>query len=320
MGEGLPTATLGSSGLAVTRLGYGAMSLRGAGSGYPAHLDRAAAGRLLNAVLDAGINFIDSAPVYGVTEELIGEHLSHRREEYLLATKIGFAVGQLPVLEPRTRSGYLHDWSPEGLREELDWSLRTLRTDHIDVLQVASSPPLSSLVASGAMDVLLELQRAGKFTHLGVTGVTATDIEAQVGGGRYATVQLSYSVLDPLLEAGMRKAAAEGLGVIVRGGVAQGSLSGETERLRIARSERRESAASNLLAWSAAGLDDLLEGEERTTFLLRATLSHPDVHTTIVGTSRIEHLQDNLDALRRGPLDASTYGELRRRLAAVIPA
>src|SRR5580700_5670567 len=113
------------------------MALRGAGSGYPAHLDRASAGRILNAVLDAGINFLDSAPVYGVTEELIGEFISHRRDEYYLATKIGFAVEQLPVLEPRSGEGYLHDWSPSGIREELDWSLRTLGTDHIDVLQVA---------------------------------------------------------------------------------------------------------------------------------------------------------------------------------------
>jgi aryl-alcohol dehydrogenase-like predicted oxidoreductase len=67
-------------------------------------------------------------------------------------------------------------------------------------------------------------------------------------------------------------------------------------------------------AWDAAGLDDLLDGASPTEFVLRFTLSHPDVHTTIVGTSDVGHLAANVAAARKGPLPADVYAEARRRL------
>jgi len=106
--SGLPTATLGRTGLEVTKLGYGAMELRGA--------DRAAeagtAGEILNAVLDAGVNFIDTSPDYGVSEELIGEHISNRRDEFFLASKCGCPVNQPPPAEGQRPP---HVFTPENI-------------------------------------------------------------------------------------------------------------------------------------------------------------------------------------------------------------
>ena len=69
--------------------------------------------------------------------------------------------------------------------------------------------------------------------------------------------------------------------------------------------------------WDAAGLDDLLDGMDGLEFMLRFTLSHPDLSTAIVGTASSRHLQDNLAIAAKGPLPADVYAEARRRLAAV---
>ena len=93
----LPKKTLGRTGLEVTTLGFGAMELRGKGTGRGPwrgpDLSEEEAGSVLNAVLDAGINFIDTSPDYGISEKRIGQTIPHRRNEYFLASKCGCAVG-----------------------------------------------------------------------------------------------------------------------------------------------------------------------------------------------------------------------------------
>src|SRR5512136_1438849 len=92
MATALPTNSLGRTKLQVTRLGYGAMEVRGSRiwGGRPVTDEQARA--ILNAVLDAGINFIDTANDYGLSEEFIGKYIAHRRSEYYLATKCGCMV------------------------------------------------------------------------------------------------------------------------------------------------------------------------------------------------------------------------------------
>ena len=85
------TRKLGRTGLEVTQLGYGSMGLRGPRTWGVRVVDDEAADRFLNLVLDTGINFIDTAPDYGVTEQRIGQFISHRRDEFVLATKCGCA-------------------------------------------------------------------------------------------------------------------------------------------------------------------------------------------------------------------------------------
>ena len=101
------------------------------------------------------------------------------------------------------------------------------------------------------------------------------------------------------------KAAGAGIGTIIRGGVAKGEPGeGQGQEERWAK-------------FAEAGLGELLEeGESRTAFLLRFTLSHPDMNTTIVGTQNPEHLRENLRAVSKGPLPTDVYAEAKRRLAA----
>src|ERR1700759_4705365 len=110
------TRPLGGTGADVTILSYGAMELRGQPSG-PEIADEDA-GRLLNAVLDAGINLIDTCPDYGRSEELMATYSSHRRNEFFLASKCGCPM-ELP---PGTPPPYPHDYSPGNVRANVEQS------------------------------------------------------------------------------------------------------------------------------------------------------------------------------------------------------
>src|ERR1700726_1292300 len=142
------TRTLGRTGADVTILGYGAMELRGLPRG-PQAADEDA-GRLLNAVLDGGINLIDTSPDYGRSEELIGAHVGHRRDEFFLASKCGCPI-EFPADVPPP---YPHDYSQRNVRADVEQSLRRLRTDRIDLVQVHMSPSKATLDENGKVQML----------------------------------------------------------------------------------------------------------------------------------------------------------------------
>src|SRR5580692_7282675 len=122
----LPRRALGKTGLEVTTLGFGAMELRGTSlPQMPApQISDEQAGQLLNTVLDEGINFIDTSIDYGRSEELIGKFISHRRSEYVLASKCGCVPG--------AGMGTEHIHTAANIRAGVENSLRLLKTDHLD--------------------------------------------------------------------------------------------------------------------------------------------------------------------------------------------
>src|SRR5262252_10733216 len=138
--HGLPTRTLGRTGLQITQLGYGAMELRDAPRGRPIADDQA--GRVLRAVLDAGINYIDTSIDYGLSEERIGRYIGARRHEYYLASKCGCLVGAPPAPRGQTSA---HVFTRDNILKGVEQSLTRLRTDHLDVLQFHISPSRQTL-------------------------------------------------------------------------------------------------------------------------------------------------------------------------------
>jgi aryl-alcohol dehydrogenase-like predicted oxidoreductase len=298
----LPTATLGRTGLRVTKLGFGAMELRGTRSGTAER-----ARDVLDAVLTAGINFIDTSPDYGISEELIGEHLSERRSEFILASKCGCPVNPPPGQRPA------HVFTPENIRAGVEQSLRRMKTDYLDIVQVHASPPRSVLEKEGAVDALRALQGEGKVRFLGMSG-TLPHLEDHIAMGVFDVFQIPYSALEREHEQVISAAARAGAGIIIRGGVARGA---PAENLKLERIPEfwREIAETRRDLWTRANLDGLLEDGGRMQFILRFTLTHPDLHTTIVGTLNPRHLADNLAAIRAGPLPEGVYTEAKRRLA-----
>jgi aryl-alcohol dehydrogenase-like predicted oxidoreductase len=152
----IETRVLGRTGADVTILGYGAMELRGGPSGP--QVTGEYAGRLLNAVLDGGITLIDTSPDYGVSEELIGRHVGHRRAEFFLASKCGCPL-DLPAGSPPP---YPHDYRPANVRAGVERSLTRLRTDRLDLVQVHLSPSNATMAANEVIETLRDLQDEGK--------------------------------------------------------------------------------------------------------------------------------------------------------------
>ena len=254
--------------------------------------------RILNAVLDAGINLIDTAYDYGRSEEYIGRFITHRREEYFLATKCGCTV-----VDAGDHDDTPHVWTRANLLRNIDESLRRLRTDHVDLLQV-HNPTVAQVEQGDLVAVLQEIKAGGKTRFIGCSS-TLPDLPTYVSWGVFDAFQIPYSALAREHEAVIAAAARSGAGTIIRRGVARGAPGdeglGSVDRWRV---------------WEEGRLAELCAaGESPTAFLLRYTISHPEMDTTIVGTLRPEHLAENVRAAEAGPLPPDVYAEATRRLA-----
>src|SRR5438128_3879509 len=208
----LPRRVLGRTGLEVTILGYGAMELRGAPTGPEISDDQAA--RVLHAVLDAGINFIDTSPDYGRSEELIGASIAHRRGDYFLASKCGCVPG--------AGMGSEHVHTAEHIRAGVEQSLRRMRTDYLDLVQFHRSLTRREVEEHGALADLQRMQHEGKVRFIGVSG-TLPNLSAQIAMGVFDAFQIPYSALQREHEEVIARASAAGAGIIIRGGVARGA-------------------------------------------------------------------------------------------------
>ena len=295
-------AVLGRTGLNVSRLGFGAMELRPR-AGKPDPTD-AEIDHLLNLVLDSGINFIDTSPDYGPSEDHLGRALAHRRHEFFVASKCGCVVGPgAPRFE--------HRFDRATIRDGVENSLRRLRTDHLDLVQFHMSPSVSTLTEHDSIAALQALQQEGKVRFLGMSGVLP-HLADHIELGVFDAFQIPYSAVEIEHEQIITTAAQGGAGTIIRGGVAKG-LPDPPPASSAQPSGYRDAFAARKHRFTKANVDDLLDGETEAQFLLRYTLSHPDVHTTIVGTQNPKHLAANVAAALRGPLPADVYNLARAR-------
>ena len=299
----LPKRQLGRTGLQVTTLGYGALELSGRPSSRPGEvrsrdINESDAEAILNAVLDAGINYIDTAPDYGMSEERIGRYIAHRRSEYFLCSKCACVVGTVATASARTGG---HLFTAENVVAGAEQSLRRLRTDYLDVVQFHGNPTRAQLEEQGGLEALLDLQRQGEVRWIGVSG-ELPNLREQIAMGMFDTFQVPYSAVEREHELAMAEAMQAGAGVVVRSGVARGSPG------------KRE--GDTWAAWQRAEIDDLLRDITPMELVLRFTLSNPDVHTTIVGTANLAHLRENVAAAARGSLPLDVYEAAKQRFAA----
>ena len=276
----LPTATLGRTGLEVTRLGFGA--------GHRRAMTDEEMNAQLNAVLDAGINFVDTANDYGNSEEMIGRYLRHRRDEFVLATKCGCHPDG-------------HIWTRENAFRGLHQSLDRLRVDSVDIMQL-HNPTVAQCEQGELVQALQDMRAQGKVRWIGMS-TTLPHLPTYLEWDVFDVYQIPYSALERDHEDWLTKTAQAGAGTIIRGGVALGKPG-----VGLGQSDRWQ-------ALNEAGLDELKQsGESDTSFVLRYTLTHPDVHTNIVGTTNPAHLAENAQATLAGPLSREVYAEARKRL------
>ena len=196
----------------------------------------------------------------------------------------------------------------QNIRHGVENSLKRLQTDHLDLVQFHRSLTMSEFQAEGALQELLKLRDEGKVRFVGVSG-TLPNLPEQIQSGVFDAFQIPYSALQREHESVIQMAADHNMGTIIRGGVARGAPA-DWER----RNYYMVSTDTMKQRWEDAKLDELLDGMSRVEFMLRFTLSHPGLSTTIVGTSNPEHLKTNVENALKGPLPDALVAEAKRRL------
>ena len=263
----------------VHRLGFGAMRIVGDGVwGEPA--DRAAAVAVLRRAVELGVDFIDTADSYGpnISEEIIAEALHPYKEGLKVATKVGF-----------TRTGpnkWIPVGRPEYLRQQTELSLRKLKVDTLDLLQLHRIDP--KVDAEEQFGVLRVLQDEGKVRALGLSQVSVAELEAAGKHFTVSTVQNRYNLTDRSSEDVLRYSEENGIGFIPWAPISAGELAKPGGPLDEAAKRLGATTSQVALAW----------------LLRRSPVMMP-----IPGTGSIPHLEENMAAAGL-TLDDDTYAEL----------
>lgn len=202
----------------LTRIGFGAFKIgRNQRTKYPTPYDlpdEPTVERLLNTVLDLGINYIDTAPAYGLSEERIGKFLSRRRSEFVLSTKVGetFEDGES-----------VYEFSGKAVRHSVERSLSRLKTDVLDIVFVHSDGnDRWILTETDCVSALLELKDAGKIRAVGFSGKTVAGAEQSLDWADVLMVE--YHRDDDRHADVMSVAMERGVAVVVKKGLASGTL------------------------------------------------------------------------------------------------
>jgi aryl-alcohol dehydrogenase-like predicted oxidoreductase len=296
---------LGRSNLKVSRLGFGAMGI-GDQSWRSWVLNEEAAGPILKRALELGINFIDTCDYYslGRSEEVIGRLLRSlaRREEIVLATKVGNPMGQ---------GANARGFSRKHLNEAVNQSLRRLQTDYIDLYQTHIWDPSTHI--EEMVDALDALVRAGKVLYLGITDMPAWQLAkayyhaCYTGRSRFISVQNHYNAIWREDERELLPfCRAEGLGVISYSPMARGFLAGRARRDGSRPTERLRSddyahkiygRPNDRIVAEAVEKVAAARGLAPAQVALAWTLSRPGMTAPIFGATRLEHVDAAAAAL-----------------------
>jgi aryl-alcohol dehydrogenase-like predicted oxidoreductase len=267
--------------LRVTRLGFGTMRITGDGIwGEPA--DRAEAVRVLRRAVELGINFIDTADSYGpgVSEEIIAEALHPYPADLVIATKGGY--------ERPGPNQWVENGRPEHLTSACEGSLRRLRLDRIDLYQLHRIDP--KVPAEDQLGTLKDLQTQGKIKHIGLSEVSVRQIQHARTIVPIVSVQNRFSVADRGSEDVLEYCEKEKMGFIPWFPLAAGRVSGPESAISRIAARWRASPSQVALAW---------------------LLARSPVMLPIPGTSKVEHLEENVAAVEL-KIDANKMLDLDR--------
>lgn len=273
----------GDTGLSVSALGFGA-----ANAGDP-RLEDSQVEKLLNGVLDCGINLIDTARSYGLSEERVGRFLAHRRDEFLLSTKVGYGV-----------DGY-EDWTYDCVLNGVERALRTLKTDRLDIVHLHTCG--EALLRQG--DVISALEKAREQGKIRVVAYAGDNSEVQYAlkSGRFGSVMTSINLFDQrFLDHGLWDAKERKLGII-----AKRPLGNAPWRF----SERPSGHYCEEYWGRMKSMGLAPENDNWTELALRFAVFTYGVDCAVVGTTNLDHLKENLKCLDRGKLPQSTVDMLR---------
>lgn len=281
---------LGKTDMAVSVLGFGGSEI-----GYE-RASSSTAKKLLNQALDAGLNVIDTAECYVTSEELIGAAVGARRGDFFLLTKCG-----------HERGWGQPDWGRESLLRSIERSLKRLKTDYVDLVQLHSCSE-AELRKGHVIDALKRARERGYTRYIGYSGDGKAALYA-VECGAFDTLQTSVSIADQeALDSFLPLAIERNIGVIAKRPLANVAWHN---------GDRPPDDFYGRAYWERLRKlkYPFLEGDLKATAAaaLRFTLSVPGVHTAIVGTAKPGRFSENAAALAAGPLPKDAFDMIRAR-------
>jgi aryl-alcohol dehydrogenase-like predicted oxidoreductase len=273
----------GNTGIKVSALGFGAGEI-----GDLAVPDKQVE-TILNTALDYGINLIDTARGYFASEERIGKFIGHRREEYVLSTKVGYGV-----------EGH-EDWSYESVSIGIDEALKKMNTDYIDIVHLHSCN-VEQLDSGYATDALLKAVEEGKVRISAYAGDNAP-LGFAIECGKFRSIITSLNVFDQrIISNNLSRAKDNSMGVIAKRPVGNAPW----------RFKDRPEGHYCETYWDRMKAMRLDFGKNWQEIALRFSAYIWGVDSCIVGTTKVEHLKANVDIMNKGKLDDEIINNIRK--------
>ncbi|MDL4840728.1 aldo/keto reductase [Aquibacillus rhizosphaerae] len=294
-------STLGNSDLIVSELALGCMSLG---------TNEQKAKEIIDKALDSGINYLDTADLYdqGENEAIVGNVLKGKRDQVVLATKVGNHL--------KDDGTWFWDPSKAYIKEQVKESLRRLRTDYIDLYQLHGGTiddPIEETI-----EAFEELKQDGLIRYYGISSIRPNVIKEFVKHSSIVSVMMQYSLLDRRPEEEVLDLLADNnISVVARGPLAKGMLSDHAIK------KVTEKGKQGYLDYSHEELEDIannlnqVSGETITSLSLRYILSHRAVTSAVFGASSIEQVNNNVNALQSSSLSTEQYEELQNITKAI---
>lgn len=276
----------GSTDIELPVLGFGAGLI-----GSP-EMDENYAGYFVNQIVDLGITFIDTARGYGLSEERIGRHLSWRRNDFILSTKVGYGI-----------PGF-QDWTYDCIIAGVHHALQLMRTDHIDIVHLHSCPK-ETLERGEVITALQKMVSEGKVLVAAYSGENDA-LQFALQTGAFGGLMSSINIFDQRsIDRTVVPASKQGLGYIAKRAI------GNAPWLHASQPHGNYCEEY----WKRMKAMKLDFGAEWLDTALRFTAFLPGISTSIVGTTNLDHIKKNLESIRNGPLSADRIAAIRAAFA-----
>ncbi|WP_147533864.1 aldo/keto reductase [Bacillus marasmi] len=286
----METRQLGKSDLHVSTLGLGCMSLG---------TNEKAAQEIIEAALDEGINYFDTADLYdfGTNEKIVGQVLKSVRSQVVIATKVGNRWRD-------KKDGWSWDPSKAYIKEEIKQSLKRLGTDYIDLYQLHGGTlddPIEETI-----EAFEELKADGYIRYYGISSIRPNVIREYIAKSSIVSVMMQYSMLDRRPEEdAMPQLLENKIGVVTRGPLASGLLSNqllEKASNRVHESGYLDYSYEELSKLLPLLKENLATARSFTEVALQFNLANPSVTSIVAGASSVKQLRENAAAVRSHPL------------------
>lgn len=284
---------LGNSDLLVSEIGLGCMSLG---------TDKQKASEIVQAALDEGINYFDTADLYdfGVNEAIIGENLNSVRDQVYIATKVGNRWTE-------NKDSWSWDASGDYIKTAVKDSLSRLNTDYIDMYQLHGGMIEDNLPET--IEAFEELKKEGYIRYYGISSIRPNVIKQFVEKSKLDSVMMQYSLLDRRPEEWMPLLENKQISIIARGPLAKGLLS--EKMLTKANEEGYLDYSYQELKDLLPQIQDLSSGKKLNATALQYVLSNQCVASAVTGASSVQQLRENCQAANTSPLSKDELDVLK---------